>query len=343
MLPNTLRLGRPAVADAALAGPQEERKGGTSFTALLTVCLLLFIVVVPRLKRANANWLVDLKDEKENAKVAKVAHPVALNMRGRADPKHEPALLYLTGKFGHDNCFQAAVTVQQKAIEKSGVFSSVFAHYKFPQFIVEDDRFVRHTQFLRNKKDISHRGGGFWFWKAALAANALASKAQDGDLLVFSDVDRIDFVDTISVVADAMTERSLDFAVTRRNRKGMIENRWTKRDIFDEFKVNPHSEAGDGRQYLANLWVARNTPSTRRFFDAWLRCVANWHLVSDEPSKAPNVKDFRENRHDQSLLSMIIKSAGVVREAVRLDKRTEPQANLWEFFNFDKADLAVCL
>jgi len=268
-----------------------------------------------------------------------------------------PVLLYLTGKFGHNDCFQAAVEDHQKVVEASGVFDTVYAFYKFPQPILEDERFFRHTQFLRKKTDSSHRGGGYWFWKAALALEILTTKAAEGDLLVYSDIDRADFISTISVVSDAMKNQSLDFAVTltgpssvsrrRQNSKGLIVynigHRWTKRDIFEEFKIDPRSGAGNATQFYANLWVVRNTPASRRLIQAWVRCVSDWHLVSDEPSRKANPDDFRENRHDQSLLSMLLKSAGVSTEEVALKHKTEPHAGMWNFFSFEGAKFAYCV
>merc|ERR1711879_156216 len=41
----------------------------------------------------------------------------------------------------------------------------------------------------------------------------------------------------------------------------------------------------------------------------WRTCVADWHLVSDEPSTSRNSAKFRENRHDQSCLSLLLKNA----------------------------------
>jgi hypothetical protein len=40
----------------------------------------------------------------------------------------------------------------------------------------------------------------------------------------------------------------------------------------------------------------------------WALLIENYHLVSDEPSLHQNQETFSDNRHDQSLLSMLLKA-----------------------------------
>jgi hypothetical protein len=50
--------------------------------------------------------------------------------------------------------------------------------------------------------------------------------------------------------------------------------------------------------------LIEKTPDT---LNEYLMGVSNFHLVSDEPSNLENIPVFKENRHDQSILSLIIK------------------------------------
>ena len=64
-------------------------------------------------------------------------------------------------------------------------------------------------------------------------------------------------------------------------------------------------------QLSAQLWIVRNTPSVRAFFEAWVRCTSDWQLVSDTPSVSPNSKIFKGHRHDQAIMSALLSVKGM--------------------------------
>eukprot|EP00397_Hematodinium_sp_SG-2012_P053649 GEMP01064199.1.p2 GENE.GEMP01064199.1~~GEMP01064199.1.p2 ORF type:complete len:172 (+),score=31.51 GEMP01064199.1:743-1258(+) len=60
-------------------------------------------------------------------------------------------------------------------------------------------------------------------------------------------------------------------------------------------------------QFHGGFWVVRNTPNVRALFREWAQLVTNYTLLSDAPSAIPNHESFRENRHDQTLFSLLLK------------------------------------
>ncbi len=103
------------------------------------------------------------------------------------------------------------------------------------------------------------------------------------------------------------------------------ERQWTKGDIFERFGVTTESAIARSGQVSAGYFVLRNTEAGRELVDRWEALVADFHLVSDEASRAPNWQGFSENRHDQSLFSMLAKCGVVPNLRVGLETKHSPE------------------
>merc|ERR1712087_406162 len=56
-------------------------------------------------------------------------------------------------------------------------------------------------------------------------------------------------------------------------------------------------------------YALRVNSRTRRLMQMWTDLMADFHLLSDEPSTVLNLPGFKENRHDQVFLSMLLKAS----------------------------------
>jgi len=183
---------------------------------------------------------------------------------------------------------------------------------------IEPDRTFTYTalpdNLMNNPKWKEHvqpklRGRGFWFWKPALANHLLAQTdlgIKNGDILIYVDGDT---PDTLSRLVNTAKNQSgsWDMLVER---QGWCEHMWTKGDIFEHFGVKPRDpHYGKTQQYHAGRFVFRINENSRNFLTKWEQLMQEFHLVSDEPSIYRNDDDFRENRHDQSMLSMLLKAS----------------------------------
>jgi hypothetical protein len=130
--------------------------------------------------------------------------------------------------------------------------------------------------------------------------------SKDGDFIVYTDVDRIDFFElgTFNAVVETVARRGDDLSIDVMGT--FLENAFTKEDLLTAF--NASKTMRESAQVSASWIVLRNSPKMKRFIDAWIECVADWHMVSDEPSVLPNAPGFKEHRHDQSILGLLIKS-----------------------------------
>jgi hypothetical protein len=215
-------------------------------------------------------------------------------------------IIVVSGKFGHGDKFRDEVANFCNALKGSGLihYPNIFCYSETPTFVIEDTRFFRHLRYRTKRNDVSARGGGYWFHKSVMLLHHM-EKADDGKLLIWADNDRFNFFQNGHFQGLMVTfqERKADFAIEEL--VGLTEKQWTKEDLLYIF--NASEVVRESNQLNANAIVVRNSPKMRQFVSAWVDCVSNWHMVSDEGSIIPNGNAFMENRHDQSILGLLVK------------------------------------
>jgi len=167
----------------------------------------------------------------------------------------------------------------------------------------------------------TERGYGFWRWKPQIIHSLMSGgdpfiTLKDNDILIYSDAG-VEFIDNVNYIIDRMDQDILLFG-------NMYEHaHWCKADIVAEIMPEwwhlgiPFKQAnGDvikslspwaafGKQVQASVIFFRVSDYTRKFVKEWLDwCLfEGGRLIDDSPSRAPNHPEFRENRHDQAILT----------------------------------------
>jgi hypothetical protein len=176
---------------------------------------------------------------------------------------------------------------------------------EFPISLLRHPKYEWHRQFLSNVMDASSRGAG---QKLLIVLSILQrNDVPSNSYVVYTNGNPPDVILYMSHVVESMALQDHDFAIQQW--RGGPETKYTKGDIFQHFGLSDYGKLPETNtfQYSASFFVVQKTPSTIEFFSEWANRMEDYHLVSDEPSKLPNVPEFYENRHDQSMLSMVLK------------------------------------
>ena len=84
----------------------------------------------------------------------------------------------------------------------------------------------------------------------------------------------------------------------------MNVRQWTKGDCFAYFGDN-NKYANHG-QIASGIIFIRKCANAIAMIDEWYYiCHNHYELLTDKPSIAPNFPEFKENRHDQSVLDLL--------------------------------------
>ena len=92
----------------------------------------------------------------------------------------------------------------------------------------------------------------------------------------------------------------------------LIEKIWTTNDIFKNFNISLDSEIANTRQLVATVWIVKNNQETKNILNEFLDTVSNNYELITDIIKNPQHPEFKENRHDQSIFSIVRKLRGTI-------------------------------
>lgn len=163
------------------------------------------------------------------------------------------------------------------------------------------------------------RGGGYYIWKPYIIEQTL-KLMNDGDLLFYLDSGcsiknnakaKETYKEYIRCLIEEIPILTCLTAKTPRiaGYKRFIEYQWTKMDLFDY--LNAH-KFKDEIQICSGFIGIRKCEESLSFIEKWknIMRVQGCHMAKDSPSIKPNYPGFVEHRHDQSVLSLLVRIHG---------------------------------
>jgi len=166
------------------------------------------------------------------------------------------------------------------------------------------------TGFEQRVKDIhlDERGSGFWSWKPFIIQRRLA-EVPDGDIVFYCDVGR--------KYPFKLLDQPIDPFLNWMDSQGQeimpgVENAWdgpvfmwTKRDALFYTQMD-RAEVHSATIIQAGFSFWRSGKKSREFVEKWMNLCSQRRLISDDASVCGlgELPGFRENRHDQSLLTL---------------------------------------
>lgn len=209
---------------------------------------------------------------------------------------------YATPRFRHRQVILAASALANKVADRAWSFSPAK---------VSRAGFAQRCPEL----NLNERGSGFWAWKPFIIYKVL-SEVPDGDVVFYCDVGRrfpfkqlagsirpyLEWMEACG--QDVMPGVGIPW-------KGPM-SMWTKRDAFVYADMDtPATHAATPIQASFSFWKA--SPASRALAGGWLDLASRRHLISDDPGTCgvPELPDFHDHRHDQSLLTLCCLKQGI--------------------------------
>ena len=194
----------------------------------------------------------------------------------------------------------SADRIRREAIE-SGFFDLVYVY---------DD--LRHPKnlkefFKKNSAKLIEKGYGFWAWKPYLLLDVFKS-SNNGDVIVYADsgcqISNFGKSKLLSNLLICRTYGTLFFKMP-----GYIEKNWTKKKLLECLGVLNDEKILDSPQVQATYFYIEVNDYNQTMLLEWADlCVKeNFAFINDDESTGVNNDTFCEHRHDQSILSVIVK------------------------------------
>ena len=149
------------------------------------------------------------------------------------------------------------------------------------------------------------RGYKYWIWKPVIALAAMQDMA-DGDILYYTD-GRSCIHGHMSWLTEFVASGA-DIGVLHLEPE-RVEQIWTRGDLMAEFAVPLDSAHALSPQFMATTWAVRKNATSLAFIEKWQNFMrTHYELCSFGSSTLPNAAGFCENRNDQSVWSLLVKT-----------------------------------
>lgn len=149
------------------------------------------------------------------------------------------------------------------------------------------------------------RGFGFWSWKSMITWQNF-NTIEYGDILVYSDAGG-----TINPNGGKRFKEYLDY-LNKHDSECIffqmqihLERQYTKMDLFNYLDSHEFLDTG---QLSACSFLIKKTERTVELVNKWKEiCQNHRNFIDDSNSVSKNHDSFIDNRHDQSVLSLLVK------------------------------------
>jgi len=192
-------------------------------------------------------------------------------------------------------------------VKYSGLFEKTFS-YDFND--IENDFIQKYEKILTNK-----RGGGYWLWKINIIKQTL-NIIKKNDILLYMDAGssfningKKRFLEYIELLNQEKVVGNFRFE----SEKHHIEKHWTSKELFSYFDINSESPIATSTQFEAGHLLLKKNDHTEELLNNFLEVIDyDPNLITDYYNKTQQIEDFKECRHDQSILSILSKKMGCV-------------------------------
>jgi len=172
------------------------------------------------------------------------------------------------------------------------------------------------------KSDFKHilnqsRGGGYWIWKWAII-NELLSQINDGEFLWYMDAGcklNIYGKKRLYEYMNILNNSKYGILAFQMNGKrkweDSPENLYTIKEIFNYFNISQNDNIATSYQCTATVILIKKNKHSINIFNKYKEVLyTNPLLFTDYYNKTDQRPDFVDNRHDQSIFSLLVKIYG---------------------------------
>ena len=163
------------------------------------------------------------------------------------------------------------------------------------------------------------RGGGYWIWRPILLLQKL-NEINDGEYLVYLDAGcklnpygKKRFYEYIEMLKESHYG-IISFQMSGKLGAGNLEreNVWTNTEIFKYLNVPINGEFGNSGQYLGGILVMKKNQHLLKIINLLIKALYDDPLMYTDHYTQNQHPQFKENRHEQSLFSLLRKIHGSI-------------------------------
>jgi hypothetical protein len=200
--------------------------------------------------------------------------------------------------YGDNKYSQSKKRIEKEAIEL-GIFNQIMI--KSPEDLPYD------LPMMTNKVLSLSRGGGYWIWKPIIIKYQL-DLMNDGDILIYADAGCHINKYGITRLYEYFTYLTNNKPILRFKMDCAPEYKYTSSSIFKYFNIANDDNITTSGQYMATSFIILKNETSMKIINEWYNVVIEKSLLfTDFYNNIDRHPEFQDNRHDQSIFSIITK------------------------------------
>ncbi|RCR67628.1 hypothetical protein [Larkinella punicea] len=191
-------------------------------------------------------------------------------------------------------------SISQKRLLKSAKRKyGITNHIKYNEKWLKKKKFYNENTFILSQS----RGAGYMIWKPFIILETL-NKVSPLDYIIYADSDMV-FMKSIEPLFKICSDNNGLMIFDNSTHKNST---WTKRDCFILMDADKE-EYYDNYQCMSGFIVLQKRDWVIHLMTEWLEYARDYRNSTDSENELgyPNLLDFIEHRHDQSILSILYK------------------------------------
>jgi hypothetical protein len=185
----------------------------------------------------------------------------------------------------------------------------------------------KHSMFV--EKNV--RGWGYWIWKPYIIYKNM-EKLEKNDILLYADcgceIDIRKKEKIKELIENVKKENLIGSYPCKKYHPFLNERKWNKMDVLKYFNLENDNDFLNTNQRQASALIMVKNDKTMSFLKEWYEiCSNNYNLIDDSPSIENNLEVFEQNRHDQSIFSILSKKHDIFSKMITIEDSIEIMRN----------------
>lgn len=205
------------------------------------------------------------------------------------------------------NAYKKSTERFREEIEDFGEFDEIL--------IYTDDDMTDEYYNVSNQSKVSKQSKGDFNiargFPRIILINKLLKEISENDILLYLDTGFEIFkngIDRLKHYIELVNNSNSGILTMRLRGSHLNEKIWTNNYMFNKFNISLDSEIANTPQISSCFIMIRNTIETRLFFEEWKKkVVEDCLLITGQYNNINKHPEFRDSRHEQSLLSIMLK------------------------------------
>lgn len=184
------------------------------------------------------------------------------------------------------------------------LIASVRKYGKQFEIIVFDKHTIDKEFALKHESILSlERGGGHWLWKPYII-NETMNKINENDMVFYLDSKYFFTEEFSKLYSEHIEHNDLVVWKNKPNEPTNCMKYWCKMDVVLKYDMSDKVYIENAEDCWAGAIIVKKTINSVKYIQEWLGMCCIYENITDSPSSIEHA-EFRDHRHDQSLLSII--------------------------------------